>query len=74
MSKQNRAKSAFLTHRGLYVINVMPLGLCNAYATFKQLIEVLGDLVNFRVLIYFDDVLSYAEYPEELIELLRKLM
>ena len=52
----------------------MPFELCNAPATFQRLKEkVLGQLVNFEVLIYLDDVLLYAEDPE-LIELLRKVL
>lgn len=35
---RDRAKIAFLTHRGHYVYNVIPFGLCNATATFKRLI------------------------------------
>ena len=30
VSEQDRFKTAFLMHRGLYVYNVMPFGLCNA--------------------------------------------
>ena len=75
VSEQDRVKTAFLTHRGLYVYNVMPFGPCNAPATFQRLIEkVLGQLVGSGVLIYLDDVLMYADDPEELIELLRKVL
>ena len=68
---RDRAKTAFLTHRGLYIFNVMPFGLCNAPATFQRLIErVLGSLIGLGVLVYIDDVLIYAETPEQLIEIL----
>ena len=66
---KDRAKTAFLTHRGLYVYNVMPFGLCNAPATFQRLMEkILGTHIGRGVLVYLDDVLIYAETPEELIE------
>ena len=75
VSEEDRFKAAFLTHRGLYVYNVMPFGLCNAPATFQRLMEkVLGQLVGFGVLIYLNDVLLYAEDPAELVELLRKVL
>ena len=75
MEPKDRYKTAFLTHRGLYVYNVMPFGLCNAPATFQRLMEkVLGPLVGHGVLVYLDDVLLYAEEPNELVELLRKVL
>ena len=73
--EQDRVKTAFLTHRGLYVYNAMPFGLCNAPSTFQRLIKkVLGKLVGSGVLIYLDDVLLYADDPEDLIELLRRVL
>ncbi len=68
-------KTAFLTHRGLYVYNVMPFWLCNAPATFQRLMEkVLGPLIGLGVLVYIDDVLIYAETPEQLIEILSAVL
>ena len=68
VNEQDRVTTAFLTHRGLYVYNVMPFGLCNAPATFQRLMEkVLGQLEGSGVLIYLDDVLLYTADPEELI-------
>ena len=65
---RDKAKTAFLTHRGVYVYNVMPFGLCNALATFQRLMaKVLGPLIGLGILVYIDDVLIYAETPEQLI-------
>ena len=59
---KDRFKTAFLTHRSLYIYNVMPFGLCNAPATFQRLMEkILGILLNCGVLVYLDDVLIHAE-------------
>ena len=69
MDTKDRAKTAFLTHRGLYVQNVMPFGLCIAPANFKRLMEkILGAHIYHGVLVYLDDVLIYAEAPEQLLE------
>ena len=60
----DRGKTAFLTHRGFYVYNVMPFGLYNAAATFQRLMElVLGSSIGLGVLVYIDDVVIYAETP-----------
>ena len=75
MAEKDRYKTAFLTHRGLFVYNVMPFGLCNAPATFQRLMEkILGPLVGNGVLVYLDDVLLYAEDAKHLLELLRKVL
>ena len=67
---RDRAKTTFLTHRGVYVYNVMPFGLCNAPATFQRLMEkVQGPLIGLGVLVYIDDVLIYAETLEQLIKI-----
>ncbi len=54
---RDRAKTAFLTHRSVYVNNVMPFWLCNAPATFQRLMEkVLAPLIGLGVLVNIDDV------------------
>ena len=71
----DRAKTAFLTHRGLFVWNVMPFGLTNAPATFQRLMNsVLGGLVGHGVLVYLDDVLVYAEDFPALLSRLCKVL
>ena len=71
----DRTKTAFLTHRGLYIYIVMPFGLCNAPATFQRFMEcVLGPLIGVGVLVYLDDVLIYADSPELLIDTLATVL
>ena len=75
MDPKDRAKTAFLTHRGLFIYNVMPFGLCNAPATFQRLMEkILGSLVGSGVLVYLDDILIYAETPERLLDTLVEVL
>ena len=51
------------------------VGICNAPATFQRLMEkFLGPLIDLGVLIYIDDVLIYAETPEQLIEILSAVL
>ena len=38
---EDKQKTVFITRQGLFEFNVMPLGLCNAPATFERLMELL---------------------------------
>lgn len=58
---QDREKTAFVTHDGLYQFKVMPFGLCNAPATFERMIDFL--LRGFKWLTcicYLDDVIVFS--------------
>ena len=55
---EDREKSAFTTPEGLFEFTVMPFGLCNAPATFQQLMDsVLAGLQWTTCLVYIDDVI-----------------
>ena len=72
---KDRFKTAFVTHRGLYIYNVMPFGLCNSPATFQRLMEkILRTLIGCGVLLYLDDVLIYAETLKELLDKLSQVL
>ena len=61
MDPQDRDKTAFSTHVGLFKGNVMPFGLCNAPATFMRLMEqVLADIVWSRCLVYLDNIVDFG--------------
>ena len=62
MDPASQEKTAFTTHAGLFEFTVMPLGLCNAPATFQRLMEVvLAGLACEKCLIYLDDVLVMGQ-------------
>lgn len=74
MEKDSREKTAFVTHSGLYEFLVMPFGLCNAPATFQQLMEtVLAGLVGECCLVYLDDILVIGETFEDHLNNLQKV-
>ena len=65
MHPNTRARTAFITHQGLYQFRVMAFGLRNAPAVFQCLIQrVLAGLnpitgIDF-VVVYIDDILTFS--------------
>jgi hypothetical protein len=59
-------KMVFKTWSGLYEYTIMPFGLSNAPATFQNIINhIFQDLLDLGLIVYFDDILIYAETEEE---------
>ena len=65
MDDNDKEKTAFACHRGLFQFNVMPFGLTTAPAVFQELMaRVLEGLDKFTVA-YLDDILIYSATLEE---------
>ena len=63
---QHREKTAFCTHEGLFQFNVMPFGLCNAPATFQQLMDmVLSGLQWSSCIVYIGDIIVVGRSFDE---------
>jgi len=60
--EEDKEKTAFLAPDGLFEFNVMPLGLCNAPATFQRLMDrCLAGLKWQSVLVYLDDIVVFSK-------------
>ena len=66
MAEEDKWKTAFSTPQGHYQFRRMPEGLKNAPATFQRLInDVFRGLLNIEMLIYLDDLITYAKTLHE---------
>jgi hypothetical protein len=66
MSDNDKQKTAFATHRGLFQFKCMPFGLANSPATFERLMEVvISGLQWERCLVYLDDVIVFGKTFQE---------
>ena len=77
VEERDKPKTAFITKRGLFEMNRMAFGLCNAPATFQRMIQtVLEGLLWWSVLAYIDDVIvlgpSFADHLKNLEIVLRR--
>ena len=72
LEEDAKEKTAFSTGTGLWQFTVMPIGLCNAPATFERLMEqVLSGLPTSIALLYLDDILVPGRTFNQQIENLR---
>ena len=74
VDESDREKTAFCTPDGHYQFKVMPFGLCNAPATFQQLMDmVLAGLQWNNCLVYLDDVIVVGKTFEDHLQNLRNV-
>ena len=62
IAPEDRWKTAFITHKGLYQYKRMPFGLKNAPIQFQSFMDsVLGSLRWTAALVYIDDILVFSD-------------
>ena len=64
-SPEDKEKTAFTCHKGLFEFNVMPFGLTNAPAVFSQLMGLVLEGLEDLTIAYLDDVLIFSSSLEE---------
>jgi transposase InsO family protein len=63
---EDREKTTFTSHDGLYWFLRMPFGLRNAPATFQRFVDItLSGLTWKSCLVYLDDIIVFSRTPEE---------
>ena len=66
MEEKDKEKTAFTSGSGLWQFRVMPMGLCNAAATFERLMEqVFVGMSWQKALVYLDDIIVYEKRFED---------
>jgi transposase InsO family protein len=71
VAKEDREKTAFTSHRGLFQFLRMAFGLKTAPATFQRAIDVILSTVRFQcALTYLDDIVIYSPtFEQHLVDL-----
>ncbi|KAE8244770.1 hypothetical protein A4X13_0g6282 [Tilletia indica] len=73
--EEDRWKTAFVCHRGLYQYRTIPFGLRNAPAVFQRLMDkVLGELRWKTAVVYIDDVVAATVTMEEHLQTLDTIL
>ena len=66
MAEQDKTKTAFTTHHGLYQFTRMPFGLKNAPATFQRVMDIIMATVLWKfALVYIDDIIICLLYTSD---------
>jgi hypothetical protein len=76
LAKEDWYKTAFRTSRGLFEYTVVPMGLCNAPATFMRLMNnIFNDMIVAGfVTVFMDDIVIYSESIQDHWVHLRKVL
>ena len=71
MNPDDKEKTAFISHYGLYHFNVMSFGLTNAPATFQRFMDRCFSGLKWRsLLVYLDDIIVFSvDFENHLIDL-----
>ena len=65
LAPEDREKTSFITHRGVYCYKVMPFGLINAGATYQRMMnKVFADQLGRNMEVYVDDMIVKSMHAE----------
>ena len=74
MVEEDKAKTTFTTHWGIYVYDIMPFRLKNAGTVYQRaMVTLFHDMMHKEIEVYMDDMIAKSHtYRDHLIDL-RKL-
>uniref|UniRef100_A0A2N9HXX3 Integrase catalytic domain-containing protein n=1 Tax=Fagus sylvatica TaxID=28930 RepID=A0A2N9HXX3_FAGSY len=74
MAEEDKSKTAFVTHWGTFVYDVMPFGLKNAGATYQRaMVTLFHDMIHHEIEVYVDDMIAKSRTTQDHLTDLRKL-
>ena len=73
LNKEDREKTAFTCHMGLFNFRVMSFGLVNVPGVFSQLMSIVLDGMETFAMAYLDDIMVFSRSPEEHFEHLQRV-
>ena len=71
MNEENREKTAFACHRGLFEFLVMPIGFSGAPPVFMELMNIVLEGLEDFAIPYLDDIIIFSASPDEHLSHLR---
>uniref|UniRef100_A0A2N9HCS7 Uncharacterized protein n=1 Tax=Fagus sylvatica TaxID=28930 RepID=A0A2N9HCS7_FAGSY len=74
MAEEDKSKTAFVTHWGTFVYDVMPFGLKNAGATYQRaMVTLFHNMIHHEIEVYMDDMIAKSRTVQDHLTDLRKL-
>uniref|UniRef100_A0A2N9J4D2 Uncharacterized protein n=1 Tax=Fagus sylvatica TaxID=28930 RepID=A0A2N9J4D2_FAGSY len=74
MAEEDKSKTAFVTHWGTFVYDVMPFGLKNAGATYQRaMVTLFHNMIHHEIEVYMDDMIAKSRTTQDHLIDLRKL-
>jgi hypothetical protein len=74
MAEEDKSKTAFVTHWGTFVYDVMPFDLKNAGATYQRaMVTLFHDIIHHEIEVYVDDMIAKSRTTQDHLTDLRKL-
>ena len=74
MADEDKSKTTFITHWGIFVYNIMPFGLKNVGATYQRvMVTLFHDMIHHEIEVYVDDMIAKSRSSQGHLVDLRKL-